>query len=67
MDEEKYITVLLERCPRCGESHTVDFSRFYQPVFFFQEELVTFTHWGICDHIFEPVLLRIEEHGHGEL
>lgn len=54
-----YIDLDIINCARCGENHPIRFYQFkHNPIR--AADGTTWTHWGACDKLNEPVLLSIK-------
>jgi transcription elongation factor Elf1 len=53
-DMEETLNIHVKTCQRCGEDHNVEFRPLANPAY-------TYTYWGMCSNINQPLLLRIRE------
>lgn len=50
--------IMVIRCARCGETHEIEIVPFAENAI--EADGKTFSHWGMCLNLNEPVLMRIE-------
>lgn len=56
--ESSSVEIAVKSCARCGHNHHTHFKPFkLQPDADYHEG---YTHWGVCQVMSEPILLRIE-------